>query len=248
MLKTMPPLDAIEGEIHIWTVALTPPQSGLSALSSLLSPDETARAARFRFACDRERFIVHRAALRQILAAYTSADPRSLDFIPGPYGKPRLAASPLCFSASHSGPLALIALALDCELGIDLEQHRDLNDALALAARFFHPRESQRLAALADPATRRRAFFECWTRKEAFIKALGEGLSHPLDSFEVTLYPDQSPILRHSDGQPLPWQLQNLPPAPNYSAALVYPQPHHPRRIHHQWPPPAISADSPSQP
>jgi len=162
------------------------------SLAGLLSADERERAGRFAFERDRRRYIVARARLRQLLGERLGAAPESLRFVYKPHGKPALARCPgqrdLRFNVSHCGEVAAYAFAEGREVGVDIEELRELPDADDIAMRFFSRRE--RGAYLRLPVRQRpQGFFNCWTRKEAFIKALGEGLSHPLESFDVSLVP-----------------------------------------------------------
>jgi 4'-phosphopantetheinyl transferase len=161
-------------------------------LARLLSADEGERAGRFAFERDRRRYVVARARLRQLLGERLGAAPESLRFVYHAHGKPALARCPgqrdLRFNVSHCGEVAAYAFADGREVGVDIEEVRALPDADALAMRFFSPDE--RAAYLSLPRQARpRGFFNCWTRKEAFVKALGAGLSQPLDAFDVSRAP-----------------------------------------------------------
>ena len=176
-------------EVHIWCIDLDQPGRVIPQFQQILAPDEQACAARFVFAQHRDRFIVARARLRMILGHYFMSAPTALQFAYGPYGKPVLAApaqQALCFNLSHSETLALCAVTYHRQLGVDIEAIRRLADMLALARTVFTPNEYATFCAVPTPR-QTAAFFNGWTRKEAFIKALGEGLSHPLDQFEVSL-------------------------------------------------------------
>lgn len=160
-------------------------------LAALLSADESQRAARFCFERDRRRYTVARARLRQLLARRLDAAPEALQFAYDSKGKPRLGtryARDLRFNVSHCGELAAYAFTEGREVGVDVEEVRVLPDADEVAMRVFSQRE--RAAYLRLPARERpRGFFSCWTRKEAFIKAIGDGLSHPLQALDVSLPP-----------------------------------------------------------
>jgi 4'-phosphopantetheinyl transferase len=155
-----------------------------------LSADEKARAARFHFDEHRRAFALGRGVLRGLLGAFLALSPDKIQFTYGPKGKPALpdAAQPLRFNTSNCGNLAVYAFLNGCEIGIDVERVRPMPDMEQIAARFFAPEEAAELTALAEP-DRTRAFFSCWTRKEAYIKAVGDGLAVALDSFRVTLGP-----------------------------------------------------------
>ena len=210
------------GEVHVVSVSLDdlpfPPPLWLS-------PDESRRAFRFHFERDRQRFAAARGILRALLGRYLGVDPSVLLFDYGRYGKPALA-SPwqgLRFNVSHSGGLALFAFATDHEIGVDIEQERPLPEMDSIAERHFSQLEHVALQLLAEPE-RRRAFFRCWTRKEAFIKAVGDGLSHALDAFDVTLAPGEPARLLRVAGDPEAprrFRLEGLEPAHGFAAALA---------------------------
>jgi 4'-phosphopantetheinyl transferase len=207
--------------IQVWVIALDQPPGVLAQGQSVLSPPEQARANRFFRSLDRDRFILAHAALRRILAARLDVEPRSLHFVEGAHGKPALAGCSLRFSLAHAGGLALVATVRNRELGVDLEPIRAFDDALSLARRFFSPGEVRKLQA--TPALDLpRAFFECWTRKEAFVKATGLGLSYPLDSFDVTFFPEETVALSSAQRDLSQWALYDLSPAPGYSGALAF--------------------------
>lgn len=209
----MPPLRLKSGNVHVWVVDL----ESAPATPGILSPSELARAGRFRFAKDRRGFIASHAALRQILAAYTDLHPASLDFMTLPHGKPALVSGGLQFNLSHSGELALVALAAGCELGVDIERLRAQVEMEAIARRFFSPSETEALLAYPEPE-RAPAFFRCWTRKEAYVKAIGGGLTISLSSFVVSLEPARAELL---SGVEAPWTLHSLDVHPSYCAALA---------------------------
>ncbi len=215
------------GEVHIWQVALDASPPG-SALEATLSDDERARASRFHFAETRSRFVAGRRALRDILARYgrgpkTAGD---LRFATGRYGRRSLVEPEgVHFNFTRSGPLALCAVGRTELLGVDLERIRPIPEAGSITQSHFSKREQDLLASLGVPPESlafQRAFYATWTRKEAFIKALGLGLAQPLDSFSVTLLPGQRPrLLEVPDGRPTAWTLRAFSPAPGYEAALA---------------------------
>ena len=213
------------GAVHVWRVALSWPPAQLPSLLSLLSPEERERAARFRFPRGYRRFIVSHAALRDILARYLSRAPQSLLFETNAYGKPFLAGddSWLHFNLSHSGEWALVAVTSLGPVGVDVEQVRDDFSGEAIARRFFSPSEVEAFLAL-PPELRTQGFFSCWTRKEAFIKAVGMGVSFALDGFAVSLHPDEQPRVlwvRDNPQEADSWSLLDLRPGPGYAAALA---------------------------
>ncbi len=211
--------------IPVWRVRLDRVPSSYARLEDVLSPDELERARRFRFERDRRRFTLARGALRAILGGYLEVDPRSVVFDYGPQGKPRLAgaSSGPRFNVAHSGELALVAVSHGRELGVDVEYMRSLAWAGEIAGRFFSAREAATFRSL--PAhLAEAAFFACWTRKEAYIKARGGGLSIPLDGFEVSFGPGNPAVLLDVQGDPSEasrWGMAELQPAPGYAGALV---------------------------
>ncbi len=215
-------------EVHVWRVCLDPDASYVTSLRQTLSADERARAGRFYFEKDREHFIVARGLLRVILSRYLDIEPSQLRFCYSPFGKPSLVTTSdqktLSFNVSHSCGLALYAVTRDRKIGIDLERIRTDFACEQIAERFFSPREKAMLRALQAEKAKHRAFFNCWTRKEAYIKARGEGLSLPLDQFDVSLAPGEPATLLNVRGDPLEasrWSLQELFPGPGYVAALA---------------------------
>lgn len=214
-------------EVHVWRAALDQPIPHVQSLAQILSGDEQMRAQRFRFERDKRRFTVGRGALRTILGWYLDIEPSRLEFSYGPQGKPFLATQVkdqiLQFNLTHSHELALFAFTYDREIGIDLEFIRPMSDLEGVATRFFSAKEN---VALNKIATNHKveAFFNCWTRKEAYIKARGEGLSMPLDEFDVSLSPGEPAALlsvRIDPQEVTRWSLQTLDPAPGYIGALV---------------------------
>jgi 4'-phosphopantetheinyl transferase len=168
----------------------------LAELRELLSPEERARAGRLRFARDAGRFVAGRAYVRQALGAIAGQDPAGLRIAAGSAGKPYLPDHPdLRFNASGAGGVGMLATAHGLELGVDIELAEREHDGLDVARQFFCPAEVAALEGMA-PAERPAAFLRCWTRKEAFVKARGEGLQIDLDSFEVSLGPDEPAELR----------------------------------------------------
>jgi len=214
-------------EVHVWRIGLEQPASQIEGLRQIVAPDELSRAEAFFFPRDRDRFIAARAVLRIILSRYLKRDPRQLRFCYSTYGKPSLAEECggdwLRFNVAHSHQIALIAVAIGRELGVDIEYIRPQVVEEQIAERFFSPREVAALRAL--PASQQaEAFFNCWTRKEAYIKARGEGLSLPLDQFDVSLVPGEPARLLSVHGDPQEasrWSLRELTPGPGYTAALV---------------------------
>lgn len=216
------PLSA--GEVHLVAVPLEVETTTVAALSETLCAEERRRADKFHFPRDRDHYIVCRGRLRALLARYLDAAPAEIEFSYGPHGKPALAAGAgLFFNVSHSGDLAIYAVAGDREVGVDVERLREVRDLEQISARFFSENERRALMEL-PVAERRRAFFRCWTCKEAFIKASGEGLSFPLDQFDVSLAaaePARLLSLRGDAQEALRWSLLVDTPAQGYVAALA---------------------------
>lgn len=199
----------------------------VESLRRILTEDERRRADGFCFEEDRERFIAARGILRILLGRYLNLEPGRLNFCYGSHGKPALAEKSgedtLSFNVSHSHRLALFALARGREVGVDVEYVRSDLELAEIAARFFSPQEAATLRSL--PAEMRmEAFFACWTRKEAYIKARSEGLSLALDGFSVSLVPGEPAMLlntREDPSEAARWTLRELKPGPGYAAALA---------------------------
>ncbi|HEU4597132.1 MAG TPA: 4'-phosphopantetheinyl transferase superfamily protein [Pyrinomonadaceae bacterium] len=215
------------GEVHVWRAELNQPEATLRALARLLSEDESERAGKFYFPRDRDHYIVARGALRKILGLYTSVAPELLRFTYNEFGKPSLLdvehGDALRFNVSHSHGLALYAVAREREVGVDIEFVREDFAGIEIGEHFFSRREVSALRALPGAAFTK-AFFDCWTRKEAYIKARGEGLSHPLERFAVSLAPGEPAALLCTDDDPLEaarWSLVELFPGEGYCAALA---------------------------
>ena len=214
-----------EDEVHVWQARLDAPAPRIDALRDTLSPDERERAARFRFERDRERFIVARGLLRRLLGEYLDLSPEQIRFGYGPRGKPFLAEpdDTLRFNLSHAGQIVLYALTRRRRIGIDIEHVRPVAALDTLCRHWLSPRENAMLSDLGDEA-RLLGFFNCWTRKEAYVKARGDGLDHPLDRFTVSLLPGEPARLLAVQDDPdesARWSLQALTPAPDYVAALA---------------------------
>jgi 4'-phosphopantetheinyl transferase len=210
--------------VHVWAVPCTDPPVAIDRLAEVLSDEERRRAQRFRFEADRVRAVVGRGMLRTILAEFLETPPAALAIAAGAHGKPVLAgrAGP-DFNVSHSGDWVMIGLARDAAIGVDVEQERTLSDLDALAERFFAPGEVEVIRSLPQEQ-RTRAFFRCWTRKEAYLKAIGAGISGALDSFEVEFRPDLPAALRTLGGSreaAARWRLWSASPARGYAAAVA---------------------------
>ena len=214
-------------EVHVWHVLLDQAKSRLSKLSNIISRDERLRAERFYFERDRTRFVIARGVLRTILGQYMNIEPNHLEFSYEPQGKPTLAqitkGHPLCFNMSHSNDLALFAVTWYRKVGVDVEFVRPVPDAEAIAKRFFSPGENAALSRI--PADKKlEAFFKFWTCKEAFLKAMGHGITRPMDRIEISLAPGEPARLLSVDGdlsEASRWSLWTLEPAPGYIGALA---------------------------
>lgn len=211
-------------EIHLWSGHIAQWLPSLGELQNTLTADELLRANQFRFANDRAAFVIARGLLRLVLSKYLHLAPQDVCFSYGAQGKPFLPAFPACqFNVSHSGDLLVLATTQKHAVGIDIEKIRPEFANETLAESYFAAAEVVQLRSLpaaAQPA----AFFRCWTRKEAYIKACAAGLSLPLDSFTVSLLPDAPPALLHVKNQPAEisrWSIHHFIPAPEFIGAAV---------------------------
>jgi 4'-phosphopantetheinyl transferase len=216
-------------DVHLWRVHLNVTPAEQDRLVAVLARDEQDRANRYVFAEHRRRFVACRGALRQILATYSGLQPKALIFRYGPRGKPSLqptAGPPLEFNTSHAEDLALIAITQVGSIGVDVEKIRPLTAELSsLAAQHFTPSEREALAGL-TAEQQLTAFFRGWTRKEALIKADGQGLAHPLDQVEVGLGNHTSSDPAHfppGASPPYSWKLHSLELPQGYVGALAAP-------------------------
>jgi 4'-phosphopantetheinyl transferase len=210
-------------QVDIWRISLNLPLETVSSLGSALSADESLRAARFHSPDNRNRYITAHGCQREILARYLDCNPGQLRFSTNKHGKPALQGSELAFNLSHSGDFALLAVSSGRQVGIDVERIRPDKELERIAERFFSPIEVSELMALL-PGQRLPAFFDCWTRKEAYIKAQGLGFSLPLDSFDVSLTPGQPASLRATrpnSHDAARWTMLSLTIDPGYAAAVA---------------------------
>ena len=222
-----PSLSLSSGEVHVWRVGLEQPPAVQQRFLETLDEDEQTRASRFHFEKHQRRFVVGRGVLRSLLGRYLGVRAEEVRFSYGPYGKPALDAgdgeSALRFNASHSHELAVYAFALGCDLGIDVEYIKEDFATEEIAERFFSEYEVETLSRM-PREEQAAAFFRCWTRKEAYIKAIGSGLSHPLDQFDVAFGPDgPAALLRdHGDAEASSrWTFFNLEVGEGYAGALA---------------------------
>jgi len=219
--------DLRDDEVHVWAAPLAVSASALATLKNTLSYSELERAARFRFERHRDRFIAGRGMLRVLLGRYLRADARQLEFEYGAAGKPELRGKPAGnsphFNLAHSEDLALVAITRAAAVGVDVERVRPLKDSSELVSRFFSPREHALFKDLPE-SQKAVAFFNLWTRKEAWLKATGEGIAHSLHLVEVSFLPGEPArllTLPESRGSHPSWALLDLQPAPGFVAALA---------------------------
>jgi 4'-phosphopantetheinyl transferase len=213
----------MDGEVVIWYASLDQPAAVLGELATVLSEEELTRAGRFHFKKHQDAFIAARGMLRFLLSWHTGIHPRDLQFHYTEYGKPTLAGLDFHFNLSHSGSIVLYALSPDRRVGIDIEQTRPLQDLDQIAKNYFSPQEYRQFCSLREDE-KLTAFFRCWTRKEAFIKAIGEGISFPLQEFDVSLKPGYPAKLLHVRGSAQDaegWSLHHLEILDGYAAAIV---------------------------
>lgn len=225
-----PPTDwaLLSDDIHVWCTFLNQPASRVQQLAQILSADERTRAARFYLERDRKRFIAGRGLLRSILGRYLGIAPGRLQFCYGPHGKPTLAettgGSMLSFNLSHSHELVLYAVTRDREIGVDVEHIRPISEFEQIALRCFSIEENTVFREL-PPSQKLAAFLNCWTRKEAYLKATGDGLAFPMEQLNVSLSPGEPARLYDIKGYNSTfvtrWSLQELTPAPGYVGALA---------------------------
>lgn len=210
----------LDGEVHLWRAFLDEYGATHELFEASLAADERARASRFVFARDRDRFIAGRGILRAILGRYLECSAAAIEFEYEPEGKPRLRvpASNVCFNLAHSHGLVVYALCMSREVGVDIEAVRAEVAGEEIAERFFSAKERAELHSL-PPHLRHEGFFLCWTRKEAYVKARGCGLGIALDGFEVSLTPGRPEKLVSVDSSR--WTLRGFQPADEYAGAVV---------------------------
>jgi 4'-phosphopantetheinyl transferase len=218
-------------DVHVWRASLDQPADVIAKLASLLSSDECQRAERFHRPTDRQRFIAGRGILRKIISAYLALAPDEVRFVYNEYGKPFISddqnRGALSFNLSHSNGIALYAVVCGHRVGIDVEYMREDFATIEIAERFFSKDEFEALKAA--PVDRRtEAFFNCWSRKEAYIKAIGMGVSYPLDGFTVSLALNAAPELLKVNAdatEAARWKMFGMDVAKGYAAALIVENP-----------------------
>jgi 4'-phosphopantetheinyl transferase len=227
LLRQRGALHAAPQTIHLWNYRLRAPQASVAHCLRLLSPGERQRAGRFRFAADRDAYVVAHGVLRSVLGRYCGAQPDALQFDLGPAGKPRLRppggnAPVVSFNLSHCADRALLAVGDGRELGVDLEQVREDSELLAIAGRSFCASEHESIEAGA-PGQRMERFFRYWVAKESVLKAEGIGIGFPLDRFEVRFGPGGAiaDVRSHAPAQLGPhWTVRLAPVEPGWVAAV----------------------------
>jgi 4'-phosphopantetheinyl transferase len=225
-------------QVHLLAASMNDFMEQAALLGSLLSDTEQSRAKRFRFAKDRNRFIIRHGLLRVILGRYLKHPPREIEFQLGAYGKPEIrldeSQTPFFLNISDSGDIVVFAFTIACPIGIDVEQTREISGIEGIAHRFFLSRETHVMMALPRDA-QLEAFYACWTRKEAYLKATGEGIAKSLKKVEVTLAPSEYAGVVSVDGDPSAreqWQLQPFIPATGYVGCVAY---RHPKLELKKW-------------
>jgi 4'-phosphopantetheinyl transferase len=213
-------------EIHIWRFYQEETNSQIETLQAILSRDELARSEKFHFEKDRKKFILTRGMLRKLLGSYLGKDPQQVRFNYSSFGKPFLAFDSendnISFNLSHSGEIALYAITRNQKIGIDVEQIGDHTDVMAIAKKFFSPGEIGEMEK-ANEKNRTQLFFRYWTRKEAFVKALGKGVSLPMERLDVSLLNKISPIVKLTveNNETACLYVQDLFPGDGYAAAIA---------------------------
>lgn len=209
-------------ETHVWRLTLEMNPAQLNNAKLFLNKEELSRVRRFYFDKHRNHYIAAHGQMRKILCYYLNVKNEDLNFSFNEFGKPFLENGALYFNISHSNNLALLAINLKFELGVDIEWKKRKVNHLQIGERFFSAKEFSDLKSL-PPEHQRQGFFNCWTRKEAYIKARGKGLGIPLKEFEVSLKPDESVELRSTNHDPeavSSWHLYSVNPHPDYTGAL----------------------------
>lgn len=220
-LTPLPDLD--ETHVYVWSGTLDLEDEALNACKAVLSRDELDRAARFKFDKDRNHFIAARGILRFLLGHYAALTPQAVSFVYGDKGKPELAngAEGLVFNVSHSHGVGAWALGLDGLIGVDVEWVQRKVDLDQVGKRFFSEKEWAELANM-NEKERRAGFFRCWTRKEAFVKALGDGISFSLKAFDVSVGPVAQITRIEGDHDPAKWTMQAFDPGQDYTGTLAF--------------------------
>lgn len=209
--------------VHIWLIRYDKCLKSTDPFQSALTEDELQRAKKFHFEIDYQRFVITRGLLKRVLAKMLGKTPLQIVLELNEFGKPSLKNDELFFNVSHSGNLGLIAVTDITSIGVDVEKYRKEMSTEDIARRFFSEKEVKDYLSL-KKSDRLQGFFNCWTRKEAFIKAVGKGLSLPLRNFDVTLKPGQEAVItaiREPFDNPHNWELADLPVDKDYAAAFT---------------------------
>src|SRR3569832_271467 len=214
------------GTVHVWRIALNQADDVVERFRRTMETGELERAGRFHFDKHRRHFIVARGFLRSVVARYLGSQPEALRFEYGAYGKPALGSEhTLRFNLSHSNEVALLGVSVDAEIGVDVEHIRADFASEDIARRYFSRAEVEVFNAL-PPEERVAAFFRCWTRKEAYIKAIGKGFSQSLSAFDVTLAPGTAPaLLRAEEDDASRWWIGDIEVGEGYAGALIVERP-----------------------
>lgn len=216
-------MNIVKNEIHIYRINLKKFDNCIDEPAVLLSADEISKAGNYKFEKDRFTYTACRKFLRKILSGYVSESPDMINFSYSEHGKPFLRDSPVKFNLAHSNFQVVYAVSIDTEVGIDIEYKKKIPDAFHIAERFFSQYEKDDLKKVAGEKTEE-VFYNCWTRKEAFIKATGKGLSMPLDEFSVSILPGEKPELLWLKSNPedvKEWSLFDIHVSTDYKASLA---------------------------
>lgn len=208
----------LSDEIHVWWAHLDPTPAKSREFQQWLSGDEAARHARFRFERDRDRYLARRGLLRMLLGRYLHIPPADVRFLYGEHGKPMLAQSDLSFNMSESGGCAIYAVTRDRRIGVDIEQIRNTPGLEHIARRFFSEAEHALLRDCPNNEEKKQTFFRCWARKEALIKALGQGLHIPLETFDAS---GHAARIASGDSDSGEWTVHDVQTGPGFAAALA---------------------------
>lgn len=218
------PLNLNDSEVHLWRIIFDDAISHLQSLNNLLSADEKIRAGRYCFEKDRDRFIITRGLLRVILGRYLTVEPQGIYFDYNAYGKPGLNANKIRgefqFNVSHSDSMALIGVSRNQKVGVDIEKMRPDVDMFLIAERFFSEQEIAKLKTIAEDS-RQKTLWEFWACKEAFVKAIGRGLSFPLDEFDIFEAVEKTVFLTRQLDTRDEWSIVKCNPYFHYAGALV---------------------------
>lgn len=217
-----------KNQVHTWRVSVIPDQRLWALYFSHLSENEKTRASKFRFEKDRLTYVTARGVLRELISAYTHQSPSAIAFFYNEQSKPYIISdTSLKFNVSHSGEKILMSFSLEHEIGVDVEFNKRSIEIPQVAKSFFSKNETKALLCLPD-VQQLSAFYNCWTRKEAFIKAKGGGLSIPLDQFEVSLLPEEKAelrVIKWDQTDVVNWNLQSITVGEDYTGAVIVKNP-----------------------